>query len=103
VNNGIEMIWKETVVTYFKVLSQHLLQGPREATKHVSQDSRSPERYSNRGPNEYEVVPTVRQLRSAFYVVVATALKDEIGGTCGTHSRRYIHIKFYLRNLKGTI
>jgi hypothetical protein len=39
VNDGFEGMWKETVMTNFKVLSQYLAGGTGEIVKNLNQDS----------------------------------------------------------------
>jgi hypothetical protein len=50
VNNELESTWKEAVVTYFKLLYQHLHVGTKENYKNSSQESRFPGWDSNPGP-----------------------------------------------------
>jgi hypothetical protein len=59
-NNELERIWK-IVAAHFKILSQHLLEGLRKTTNHLSHDTRSPGQNIDPGPPEYEAgVPTTR-------------------------------------------
>jgi hypothetical protein len=39
VNNGKQQIWKEVVMAYFEILSQHLVEMVMKITKNVTQDS----------------------------------------------------------------
>jgi hypothetical protein len=54
VNDELEKIWKEAVMTKFKVLSWYLPGGSEENHKNLSQDSQSPSQDLNLGPPEYE-------------------------------------------------
>jgi hypothetical protein len=51
-NDDYERLWKEEVVTYFKVLSLHLHFGI-EINHEKSQDSRYQDRDLNQRPSEY--------------------------------------------------
>jgi hypothetical protein len=51
---------------FFLELPDIYLKGPREATKHLSQDSRSPGQDLNPGPPENEGVRITRLLCSVF-------------------------------------
>jgi hypothetical protein len=53
-NNELERIWKEAVMTWFKVISQHLPGGTEEATNNLSRGRWFPVRDLNPRPPEYE-------------------------------------------------
>jgi hypothetical protein len=54
VNDEQKRMWKEAAMAYFKVLFLLCLEGLRETTKSLSQESRSPDRDLNPEPPEYE-------------------------------------------------
>jgi hypothetical protein len=62
VNDDLEGMWLEVIVAYFKVLSQHSVEGRRRS---LSQDIRCPGRDWNSWPSEYESVITINT--SSFY------------------------------------
>jgi hypothetical protein len=53
ISDGLERMWKEAVLAYFKVLSWHSTEGIEENHK-KSQDIRCPGRYLNQAPPEYK-------------------------------------------------
>jgi hypothetical protein len=54
VNDEQKRKWKEVAMAYFKVLFLLYLEGLRETTKRLSQDSRSQDPDLNPEPPEYE-------------------------------------------------
>jgi hypothetical protein len=64
-NNALEKIWKEAVVTLFQVLSRHLPGGTEKFHENLIQDNNCLARDLNPGPPEYEAgVLTTRLRRS---------------------------------------
>jgi hypothetical protein len=64
-SDELERICKKAVWPNFEGLSDIRLEGLREATRNLSQDSRSPGRDLNSGPPKYEAYfPTTRPRRS---------------------------------------
>jgi hypothetical protein len=54
-NNELERIWKEAVVDCFKELFGFCLEGLREITKYLSQDSRFSGQDLNTRPPAYDI------------------------------------------------
>jgi hypothetical protein len=52
-NNELERMWKEGVIAYSKVLSQHFLEWPRMNTRNLIWSNWCPGRNSNRAPPKY--------------------------------------------------
>jgi hypothetical protein len=64
-NNELERIWEEAVMTQLKVLSRRLPGGTKEIHENLSQDSLSPGRDLKLGPPDEEAgVLTTRLLRT---------------------------------------
>jgi hypothetical protein len=63
VNGDLEIIFKEAIVAYFKLLSGHLHGEIGKTTKHLSQDSWYPGRDLNPKPTEYKSRVFTNQLR----------------------------------------
>jgi hypothetical protein len=58
----MERVWKEAVMAYFMVLSQHLSRDSEEDHENLIQDSRIPSRDSKFKPPEYKAeMLTIRQ------------------------------------------
>jgi hypothetical protein len=49
-NNGVEKIWKETVVVWFKAILRHCLEWLRKAAKILCENRRSPSKDLNPDP-----------------------------------------------------
>jgi hypothetical protein len=74
-NDELERIWKEAVVTPLNVLSRHCLEGLMKTTKIVRRGSRSPGRDLNPGTPEYEGVLTTQQ-RPKYIFIFACEFKN---------------------------
>jgi hypothetical protein len=73
-NNELERVWKEAIVTYFKILPRHLTGGTEENHgKPQSQDIRSPDCDLNPGPPEYESgVITTQHRQTVISEIICT-------------------------------
>jgi hypothetical protein len=68
VSDEFERMWKEAVMSYFTVLSQHFLEPLRKTTQNFSQDSQSLAQELKLGPFEYKgVLTAVPQSSMLFF------------------------------------
>jgi hypothetical protein len=100
--NELEMIWKETVVAHFKILSWHLPGGTDENhKKKFGQESQSPDRdLSPRPPKcEAEVLTAVMMFRFDHIIMFGEENKLYEGES---NENRKFFFKFNLLNESGT-